>query len=36
MPQPLEISSDLDLTMPMFAAAVALTTGLLFGLVPSL
>jgi predicted permease len=36
MPQPLEISSDLDLTVLMFAAAAALTTGLLFGLAPAL
>jgi predicted permease len=36
MPQPLAISSDLDLTVLMFAAAAALTTGLLFGLAPAL
>ena len=36
MPQPLEISSDLDLTVLMFAAAAALATGLLFGLAPAL
>ena len=36
MPQPLEISSDLDLTVLMFAAAAALGTGLLFGLAPAL
>jgi predicted permease len=36
MPQPLEISSDLDLTVLMFAAGTALATGLLFGLAPAL
>ena len=36
MPQPLEISSDLDLTVLLFAAATALATGLLLGLAPAL
>jgi predicted permease len=36
MPQPLDISSDLDLTVLMFAAAAALTTGLLFGSAPAI
>jgi predicted permease len=36
MPQPLEISSHLDLTVLMFAAAASLTTGVLFGLAPAL
>jgi predicted permease len=36
MPQPLELSSDLDLTVLMFAAAAALATGLLFGVAPAL
>jgi hypothetical protein len=36
MPQPLEISSDLDLTVLMFATAAAVATGLLFGLAPAL
>ena len=36
MPQPLDISADLDLTVLMFAAAAALITGLLFGVAPAL
>jgi putative ABC transport system permease protein len=36
MPQPLDLSSDLDLTVLMFAAAAAFATGLLFGLAPAL
>jgi predicted permease len=36
MPQPLALSSDLNPTVLMFAAAAAVTTGVLIGLVPAI
>lgn len=36
MPQPLDISSELDVTVLTFAAVITLSTGLLFGLAPAL